>query len=84
MYEESYILQLNIMKPVQSKPGNIVKGKGKDKIIPVLNYAPRREGVLGERTYSSTYSLTSSLNGGEWSTSRFGLFTTEERSPVSH
>jgi hypothetical protein len=28
--------------------------------------------------------LTSSLNGGEWSTSRFGLFTTEERSPVSH
>jgi hypothetical protein len=37
----------------------------KGKIVPVLNYAPRQEGVLGEWRYSSTHSLTSALDGGE-------------------
>jgi len=30
---------------------------------------PRHEGVLGEWRYSSTHSLTSVLDGGEWSAS---------------
>jgi hypothetical protein len=31
--------------------------------------------------YSSTHSLTSALDGGEWSTSRPGRFTPRERAP---
>jgi hypothetical protein len=37
--------------------------KGKGKVVPVLNWAPRHEGVLGEWRYSSTHSLTSALDG---------------------
>jgi hypothetical protein len=33
------------------------KGKGKGKAVPVFNWAPRHEGVLGEWRYSSTHSL---------------------------
>jgi hypothetical protein len=42
--------------------------------VPVLNWRPCHEDVLGEWRYSSTY-------GGEWSASRPGLFTTGERVP---
>jgi hypothetical protein len=31
--------------------------------------------------YSSTHSLTSALDGGEWSASRLGRFTPKERAP---
>jgi hypothetical protein len=60
--------------------------KGKGEVVPVLsfNWAPRHEGVLGEWRYSSTYSLTSPLDGGEWSASRPGLFTSRERAPGTH
>jgi hypothetical protein len=34
---------------------------------------------LGEWKYSSTHSLTSALDGGEWSASRPGRFTPRER-----
>jgi hypothetical protein len=44
----------------------------------VLNLAPRHEGVLGEWKYSSTHSLTSALDGSEWSASRPGRFTPRE------
>jgi hypothetical protein len=30
--------------------------KGKGKVVPVVNEAPRHEGVLGKRRYSSTHS----------------------------
>jgi hypothetical protein len=30
---------------------------------------------MGEQKYNSTLSLTSALDGGQWSTSRFGSFT---------
>jgi hypothetical protein len=55
----------------------------KVKVVPVLffNAAPRHEGVFGERRYSSTHSLTSALDGGEWSASRPGRFTPRERAP---
>jgi len=44
--------------------------KDKGKVFPVLNWAPRHEVVLGEWKYSSTNSLASALDGGEWSVSR--------------
>jgi hypothetical protein len=34
--------------------------------------------------YSSTHSLTSALDGGEWSASRPDRFTPRERSPGTH
>jgi hypothetical protein len=34
--------------------------------------------------YSSTYSLTSALDGGEWSSSRPVRFTPRERAPGTH
>jgi hypothetical protein len=34
--------------------------------------------------YSSTHSLTSALDGGEWSASRPGRFTPRERAPCNH
>jgi len=50
-----------------------------DKVVPVFNYAPRHEYELGEWRYSSTLSLTSALEEGEWSASRPGRFTPRER-----
>jgi hypothetical protein len=44
-----------------------------------FNSVPRHEGVLGEWRYNSTHSLTSALDGGEWSASRPGHFTPRER-----
>jgi hypothetical protein len=63
--------------------GRVTEGKGK-KLSLCFNWAPRREGVLGEWRYSSTRSLTSALDGGEWSASRPGRFTLRERAPVIH
>jgi hypothetical protein len=59
-------------------------GKVKGKAVPVLNYAPPHEGVLGEWRYNSTYSLTSALDGGERSNSRPGRFAPRERAPGTH
>jgi hypothetical protein len=60
-----------------------VKGK-KVKVIPGLNQAPRHEDILGEWRYSSTHSLTSALDGTEWSASRPGRFTPKERAHGTH
>jgi hypothetical protein len=49
-----------------------------------FNCAPRHEGVLEEWRYSSTHSLTSELDGGEWSASRPVRFTPRERAPGTH
>jgi hypothetical protein len=48
-----------------------------------FNWATRHEGVLGEWRYSATHSLTSALDGGEWSASRPGRFTPREGAPVT-
>jgi hypothetical protein len=63
-----------------------LKVKIKGKVVPVLffNWAPRHEGILGEWKYSSTHSLTSALDGGEWSGSRPGHFIPRERDPGTH
>jgi len=39
---------------------------------------------LGEWRYSYTHSLTSTLDGGEWSASRPRHFTPRERAPGTH
>jgi hypothetical protein len=38
----------------------------------------------GEWMYSSAHSLTSALDGGEWSASRPGRFTPRETAPGTH
>jgi hypothetical protein len=74
-YESTTWFEINTM----------VKVKVKGIVIPVLfNWAPRHEGVLGEWMYSSTHSLTSALNGGEWSASRPCRFTPKERATGTH
>jgi hypothetical protein len=50
----------------------------------LFSRTPRHKGVLGEWRYSSTHSLTLALDGGEWSASRPGRFTSREESPVTH
>jgi hypothetical protein len=47
-----------------------------------FNLAPNHEGVLGEWWYSSTHSLTSALDEGEWSASRPGRLTPSVRALV--
>jgi hypothetical protein len=44
-----------------------------------FNWAPRHGGVLREWKYSSTHSLTSALDGDEWSASRPARFIPRER-----
>jgi hypothetical protein len=39
---------------------------------------------MGEWMYSSTHSLTSALDGGEWPASRPCRFTPKERAPGTH
>jgi hypothetical protein len=61
-----------------------VKVKVKFSLCFLFNWAPRHEGILGEWRYSSTHSLTSALDGGEWSASRPHCFTSRERDPGTH
>jgi len=50
-----------------NKLNSLLKLQVQDKVVPVFfKCEPRHEGILGWR-YSSTHSLTSSLDGGEWS-----------------
>jgi hypothetical protein len=56
----------------------------KVKLSLCFNWAPRHRGVLEEWRYSSTHSLTSALDGGEWSATRPGRFTPRERAPGTH
>jgi hypothetical protein len=58
--------------------------KVKVKLSLCFNWAPCHGGVLGECRYSSTHSLTSALDGGEWSASCPGRFTPRERTPGTH
>jgi len=57
------------------------ENKVKVKLFLCFNWAPRHEGVLGEWKCSS---LISALGGGEWSASRSGRFTPEERVLRTH
>jgi hypothetical protein len=57
--------------------------KVKVKSLCFFNWAPRHGGILGEWRYSATHSLTSALDGGEWSASHPGPFTPRRRAPKS-
>jgi hypothetical protein len=58
-----------------------VDGKVKVNLSLCFSWAPCHEGVLGEWSYSSTHSLTSALDVGEWSASYPGRFTPRETVP---
>jgi hypothetical protein len=45
----------NISK-IQTQTTILQQGKGKGKVAPLLNKAPRHEDILGEWKYSSTHS----------------------------
>jgi hypothetical protein len=62
----------------------IIRMNVKVKLSQCFNWAPRHEGVLGERRYSSTHTLTSALDGDEWPVSRPGCFTPGERASGAH
>jgi hypothetical protein len=61
-----------------------VKVKVNVKLSLCFNWAPRHGGVLGDWRYSSTHSLTSALDGDDWSASRPGRFTPRETAPGTH
>jgi hypothetical protein len=58
--------------------------KVKGKVFPVLQLSTTPWRHIGEFRYSSTQSLISALDGGEWSASRPGRFTPRERAPRTH
>jgi hypothetical protein len=57
--------------------------KSRSKFIPVLNEAPRREDVWGSGNIFPLF-FTSTLELGEWSASRYCLFTLGETSPGTY
>jgi hypothetical protein len=61
--------------------GNKKFCKGKSKVVPLLLAEHNAMKTYWGWRYSSTHSLTSALDGGEWSTSRPGRFTPRERAP---
>jgi hypothetical protein len=55
--------------------------KGKGKVVPVLNWAPRHEDVLGSGGIAPRILWPPALDGGERSASRTSHFTPTERAP---
>jgi hypothetical protein len=61
--------------------------QGKGKVVCVLFFLTEHHAMkvyLGGWRYSSTHYLTSALDGGELSASRFSSFTPRDRSPGTH
>jgi hypothetical protein len=85
-YYQNHLLTRYICTVTEVLPLPTLKCKGKGIVVHVsfFNWAPRHEGVLEEWRYSSTHSLASALDGGEWSTSRPSRFTARERAPGTH
>jgi hypothetical protein len=82
-------LSITINNEVKIKNENEIwfwpyKLKVKAKLLLCFNWAPRHEGVLGEWRDSSMHSLTSALDGGEWSASRPGRIIPRERDLGNH
>jgi hypothetical protein len=73
------MLEIRKRKEKMERPRRSYEVKVKVKLPLWFNWAPRHEGVLGEWRYSPTHSLTSVLDGGEWSASCPGRFTLWER-----
>jgi hypothetical protein len=83
VHTESLIIVTAITNFIQNNC-HLCKGKGKVKVVPVFNEAPLHEEGLREWRYSSTHSLTSALDGGEWSASRPGRSIPRERASSTH
>jgi len=77
LYQESITKSIQLNLPLKLQLHSILRTLR-------LNSAPRNEGVLGEWRYRSTHSLTSSLDGAEWSASHLICFTLRERAPGRH
>jgi hypothetical protein len=60
------------------------KCKCEGKVIPVLSLSTTPWRHIGEWRYSSMHSLTSTLDGGDWSAPRLDRFTPRERAPSTH
>jgi hypothetical protein len=58
--------------------------KVKVKLSLCFNWAPRHEGVSEEQRYRSTHSLTSAVDGGEWSASGTSRFIARKRVRGTH
>jgi hypothetical protein len=61
-----------------------VKDKGKFATALFLTDHNAMKGRIGEWRYSAIHSLTSTLEGGEWSASRHGCFIPRERASDTH
>jgi hypothetical protein len=81
-----YVDQINIFhRPSAfSMRDNRMKVKVKLRLCFLLTENHAMKTSLGEWRYSSTHSLTSALDGGEWSASCTGRFTPRERAPGTH
>jgi hypothetical protein len=87
LYTMHYSLYMNLRTLINfllKEKGNRSPSYKIGKLSLCFKLEPRHEGVLGEWRYSSTHSLTSALNGGEWSASRPGRFTPRETAPGAH
>jgi hypothetical protein len=56
----------------------------KGKVVPVLTEHHAMKAYWGVKVYSSTHSLTSALDAGEWSASRPGRFPPRKRVPGTY
>jgi hypothetical protein len=77
------LLLLSLLHILHRRWDSCVLIKGK-KLSLCFNWTPRHEGLLGEWRYSSTHSMTSALEGGEWSASRPSRFIPRGRAPGTH
>jgi hypothetical protein len=80
--ERRHVFQISYQERVKGEWS--LEGEGKCKVVPAFFWAPRHEGILGEWRYSSTHSLTSALDGGEWSASVPAVLPPRERAPGTH
>jgi hypothetical protein len=64
----------------------VIKGKSKGKVVSVSFLTEKHaiKAYWGKWRYSATHSLTSEIDGDEWSASRIGRFTPRERAPGTH
>jgi hypothetical protein len=76
---DSYITTCRGRRALKSTYTEVVSVTPYIKLSLCFNWAPHHEGVVGEWRCSSIHSLTSALDGGEWSASRPGRFTPKER-----
>jgi hypothetical protein len=76
--------QISVQWATFQNTDNFYLLKVKGKVVPVLQLGTTPWRRIGEWRYSSTHSLTSALDGDEWSASCPSLFTPKGRAPATH